>query len=128
MSSWRVQTASGFFFINNKVVNKCLSTASNNFPNWIHKAKIIAKHIWGTGVNLVIQWLPVTGLTKVSLSKLCSIYKVIKTIMYNEMFKLNSSTFSTTLEVHMEKNQWSTYFIITTYSTSAIEGCTLKMI
>lgn len=53
-----------FFFINNKVVNKFLSTASNYFPNWIHKAEIIATHIRDTGVSLVIQWVPVTGIKK----------------------------------------------------------------
>lgn len=49
--------------------------------------------------------------------------------MYNEMFKLNLSTVSSTaVEVHMGKNLLNTYFIITTYSTSAIERCTLNMI
>lgn len=57
------------FFINNIVANKCLSIASNYFPNWIHKAEIIAAHVWGTGVNPVIQWVSVAGITKVSLSK-----------------------------------------------------------
>lgn len=77
----------------------------------------------------MIQWVSVMGMTKVSLSKQHNIYKVIKTITCNEMSKLNSSTLSSTaVELYMEKSLLNTYFIITTYSTSAIERCTLKMI